>query len=75
LRWHKVGSRRLLACGVAANVTLLSLWVADVGAMRDPVILGITEFDLPWPVIPLADCRRRFCISCGKLSARQLGTP
>lgn len=55
LRRRKAGSRRgLVACGAAANVTLLSLWMADVGAMRDPVILGITQFDVPWPVIPLA---------------------
>lgn len=49
-----VGWRGLVAFGAAANATLLGLWMADVGAMRDPVILGITQFELPWPLIPLA---------------------
>jgi hypothetical protein len=46
--------RRLVAAGVAGNAALMGLWLADVGPMRDPVIFGITEFDVPWPLIPLA---------------------
>jgi hypothetical protein len=46
--------RRLVAAGAAGNAALLGLWMADVGPMRDPVIFGITEFDVPWPLIPLA---------------------
>jgi Domain of unknown function (DUF1707) len=56
LRWAAPAARRLVAFGAAANVTLLGLWMADVGPMRDPVIFGITDFALPWPLIPLAAC-------------------
>ncbi len=59
LRLHRrrapaVLRRRLVAFAAAANATLLGLWMADVGAMRDPAIFGMTQFDLPWPLIPLA---------------------
>ena len=55
LRWPgSAACRCVVAFGTAAHVTLLALWLADAGAMRHVVVLGITEFDLPWPVIPLA---------------------
>jgi hypothetical protein len=54
-RWSTSAARRsFIAFGTAANALLLGLWTVDVGAMRDPVIFGITQFDVPWPVIPLA---------------------
>jgi uncharacterized protein DUF1707 len=40
--------------GGAVNLLLLGLWIVDVGAMRNPVLFGITQFDVPWPLIPLA---------------------
>jgi hypothetical protein len=46
--------RRLVAAGAAGNAALMGLWLADVGPTRDPVIFGITHFDVPWPLIPLA---------------------
>jgi hypothetical protein len=36
----------------AANAALLGLWVADLGPLRDVVIFGVSQFDLPWPAIP-----------------------
>lgn len=53
--WRTPGGhrRRIVACAAAANAWLMGLWMADVGAMRDPVILGIDGFELPWPLIPL----------------------
>jgi hypothetical protein len=45
------GWRRIVAVTAAANALLMGLWAADVGAMRDPVILG-SDFDVPWPLIP-----------------------
>jgi Domain of unknown function (DUF1707) len=48
-------TRRVVAwSGVGANASLLALWLADVGPLRDVVILGMNQFDLPWPAILLA---------------------
>jgi hypothetical protein len=52
-RWPTALRRCLVALG-AANATLLGLWMADVGPLRDVVIFGIDQFDLPWPAISLA---------------------
>lgn len=71
--------RRLVALGTAGNAALMGLWLADVGPLRDPVIFGMTEIELPWPLIPLAAAasvaaaapwRRRRCEAAG--SAREL---
>ncbi len=46
--------RRLLASGAAASAALMGLWLGDVGPMRDPVIFGMDDSEVPWPLIPLA---------------------
>jgi len=52
-RWRAAPDhrRRIVAVAAATNALVMGLWMADVGAMRDPVIFG-SDFDVPWPLAP-----------------------